>query len=436
MPASPRPSANPAAWYDGLVPVLADGHAIELLQGGDEFFPALEAEIARATRSVHLETYIWNDDPAGRRIARALAAAADRGLEVRLVLDGFGTPALTGESAATLTASRVAIRVFRPEPRLFSLDRQQLRRLHRKLALVDGHTGFVGGINILDDRHDPNHGLLDAPRFDFAVRVQGPLVAPLALTMRRLWWELSVLRRPLRALVRGGQAFPSVPWGPTAPERAAPGRRSGSAGTGSSMAGASEAAAARGLRAMFVLRDNVRFRHTIEREYLMAIRRAHRDVIIANAYFFPGVRFRRMLLRAAARGVRVRLLLQGKVEYRLQHWATQALYDELLRGGIEIHEYQPSFLHAKVAVIDDWATVGSSNIDPFSLLLAREANVVVHDRDFAALLRARLEDAMAGCEPLALDRHASRPWTQRLLEPVAFALLRLGVAISGQAARW
>lgn len=424
----PRPRARPAAWYDGLVPALADGHEIELLQGGDEFFPALEAEIARATRSVHLETYIWNDDPAGRRIARALAAAADRGLEVRLVLDGFGTPELTGESAATLAASRVAIRVFRPERRWFSFDRQRLRRLHRKLALVDGRIGFVGGINILDDRHDPNHGPLDAPRFDFAVRVRGPLVAQLNLTMQRLWWELSVLRRPLRALVRGGKAFPSVPWGPSAPVGAEPGRAAGDPAA---------ALGAGGQRAMFVLRDNVRFRHTIEREYLMAIRRAHRDVIIANAYFFPGVRFRRMLLRAAARGVRVRLLLQGKVEYRLQHWATQALYEELLRGGIEIHEYRPSYLHAKVAVIDDWATVGSSNIDPFSLLLAREANVMVQDPGFAALLRARLEAAMTDHgEAQALHRHAHRPWTQRVLEPIAFALLRLGVALSGRGGRW
>ena len=119
------------------------------------------------------------------------------------------------------------------------------------------------------------------------------------------------------------------------------------------------------MRAALVLRDNLRFRQTFERAYLLGITEARRDILIANAYFFPGVQFRRALARAA-RGVRVRLLLQGKVEYRMQYHATRSLYDQLLRDGIEIYEYMPGYLHAKVAVIDNVATVGSSNLDPFS----------------------------------------------------------------------
>ena len=142
-------------------------------------------------------------------------------------------------------------------------------------------------------------------------------------------------------------------------------------------------------RAALVLRDNLRFRRAIEREYLRAIGQARREVLIANSYFVPGRRFRRALLAAVARGVRVRLLLQGRVEYRLPHYAAQAMYDELLKGGVQIIEYRRSFLHAKVAVFDDRATVGSSNIDPFSLLLAREANLFVNDQAFAAELRSR-----------------------------------------------
>jgi cardiolipin synthase len=144
-----------------------------------------------------------------------------------------------------------------------------------------------------------------------------------------------------------------------------------------------------------LLRDNVRHRRDIERAYLSAIAGAQREVIIANAYFLPGSLFLRALVHAAQRGVRVVLMLQGKVEYRLQHYATLALYGRLLAAGVEIYEYHASYLHAKVAVIDgEWATVGSFNIDPFSLLLAREANLMVLDRDFSGDLRGSLWHAI------------------------------------------
>ncbi len=149
------------------------------------------------------------------------------------------------------------------------------------------------------------------------------------------------------------------------------------------------------------MRDNVRHRHDIEEAYLRAFARAHREVVIANAYFLPGQRFLKALCDAARRGVRVTLLLQGRVEYVLVHYASRALYRELLDAGVQIHEYTRSFLHAKVAVVDDsWATVGSSNIDPVSLLLARESNVVVRDRRFVRELRGSLMDAIeAGARP-------------------------------------
>jgi cardiolipin synthase len=188
---------------------------------------------------------------------------------------------------------------------------------------------------------------------------------------------------------------------------------------------------------MLLLRDNLANRRAIERAYLKAIGSARREVLIANAYFFPGRRFRRALAEAARRGVRVRLLLQGRAEYVLPHFATQALYDPLLHAGVEIVEYHRSFLHAKVAVVDDWATVGSSNIDPFSLLLAREANVVVLDAGFAATLRERVLASMAeGGRPVLHDEHAKRPWTQRLWGWFATRMLRLGVVVSGHRNRY
>ncbi|UCE31566.1 MAG: cardiolipin synthase ClsB, partial [Burkholderiales bacterium] len=260
------------------------------------------------------------------------------------------------------------------------------------------------------DLNDPNHGRLEAPRLDFAVRLRGPIVAAVHLAARRQWWQVNALSELLGRSEEDGGHLPKLP----EPVR-------------------SEIARAGRSRAMLVLRDNVRFRRTIERQYLRAIGRARREVLIACAYFVPGARFRRALLMAVRRGVRVRLLLQGRIEYPLAHYAAQAMYDELLRGGIEIVEYRPSFLHAKVAVIDDWATVGSSNIDPFSLLLAREANVVLIDRPFAAKLRERLLRAIdEGGAPVTQHRFRRLPLAVRLRHWLAILLLRIGLAVSGR----
>ena len=413
------------SWYESVKAELAGGHEIALLITGDAFIPALISSIEAARESIFLETYIFNDDPTGRRVARALADAADRGVAVNCVVDGFGTPQLTGEAARLMDRPGIALETFRPERFRFverirvALDRQRLRRLHRKLALFDGAVAYIGGINLLDDWHDPNHGLLEAPRLDYAVRVRGPLVASVNLAMRRLWWELSVVNRSLGRVRRiGAPRAPGPVYAPMPPVR-----------TNVQSAGS--------MRAMLLVRDNLRHRRTIERWYLRAIRKARHEVLIANAYFLPGVRFRRALIAARRRGVRVRLLLQGKVEYRLQHHATQALYDELLTEGIEIYEYQRSFLHAKVAVMDRQATVGSSNIDPFSLLLAREANVVVDDQAFADSLRRELEAAIAdGADHLALVSHRRRPLPIRVMNWCAFGLLRLAVSVTGQGSRY
>lgn len=408
------------AWYESLRPVRQGGHEVVLLESGREFFPALIEAIGAAREQVALETYIYADDASGRAVAEALAGAARRGVQVRLVVDGFGTPALGQDVASVLAAGGVEVEVFRPEPRRFSLDRRRLRRLHRKLAVIDGQVVFVGGINILDDLNDPNHGVLDEPRFDFAVRVRGPLAASALLATERLWWELFLINRARRLRP-----------GPLRRRRL----RQALGGLPGTVIG--EVTPAGGMQAMLVLRDNFRFRRAIEDEYLRALAAARREALIANAYFFPGRRLRRELIEAAGRGVRVRLLLQGRVEYRLQHWASQAMYDELLRAGIEIVEYRRSFLHAKVAVIDDWATVGSSNIDPFSLLLAREANVVIEDAGFAARLRGRIVAAIDdGGMPVQPTRHARRRWPVRMLHGLSFLLLRLGVAISGVGAEY
>jgi len=399
--------------YESLKPRMRRGHEVELLESGGQYFPALEQAIDDARASVHLETYIFEDDPSGRRIGAALERAARRGVRVRVVVDGFGTAHIDPRRARTLREAGVMLEVFRPEFRRYSLDRQRLRRMHRKMTVVDGVVAFVGGINVLDDHYDPNHGALEHPRLDYAVRVRGPLVAQAHVAAARLWWETATVNR----LARGGRKA-------SARELLQLLERVHS-----------DVASAGHVRAALMLRDNLRHRRTIERAYLRAIGRSRSEVLIACAYFFPGGRFRRALKSAVRLGVRVRLLLQGRVEYRLQHYASQALYEPFLRAGIEIVEYRRSFLHAKVAVIDDWATVGSSNIDPFSLLLAREANVAVEDAGFAGLLRERLNRAIdEGGVRVVLQRHTKRPWPVRLMNKIALLLVRIGVALTGKGA--
>ena len=392
-----------------------DDNAIQLLQNGADFFPALCQAIDAARVSVHLETYIFLPDRTGQRVLHSLEQAARRGVKVRVVVDGFGSADTALDIRDRIVAAGGRCRIYRPEPPWYGRlvpSRSRLRRLHRKMAVVDGDIAFVGGINIVDDYDDldPSDDI-PAARFDFAVRVRGSLVAYAIHAQDLLWVRLNWAR-----LRRHPGDWPRLRLGLPRPPPA------GSAG---------------GQRAALVLRDNVRFRQTFERAYLYGIQQARRDILIANAYFFPGRKFRKALLRAAARGVRVRLLLQGKIEYHMQYYATRALYDQLLRGGIEIHEYMPGYLHAKVAVVDNIATVGSSNLDPFSLLLAREANVVVDDQPFAWDLQQRLEDAIAAggrfVRPLDYQR---RGWWRRCVDAVAYTLLRVGVALTGRSGEY
>lgn len=335
------------------------GNRIALLETGAQYFPALLAAIEAAACEIHLETYIYADDPTGRQVTAALAGAARRGVAVRVLVDGFGAREFPDGPGRRLTEAGVDVQIYRAEIAPFKLRRHRLRRLHRKLVAVDGRVAFVGGINIIDDNDTPHLG----PRFDYAVRIEGPLVARVRASMAHLWRLIGWARLRRR---------PPAP--PPSPCRLD--------------------AAVDTVEAAFVIRDNLRHRRDIEQAYLEAIDGARREILLANAYFLPGRRFRRALIAAARRGVAVRLLLQGQVEYALLHYATQALYGSLLDEGIRIFEYRAGFLHAKVAVVDDdWATVGSSNIDPYSLLLAREANVVVRDIGFAAQLRGSLERA-------------------------------------------
>jgi cardiolipin synthase A/B len=371
---------------------FVSGNRITLLRSGVEYFPALAAEFDAAQREIHLETYIYEDDVAGRTIAAALARAARRGVATYVMVDGFGSKDLDAELIEGLRAAGVRFLVYRPNISPWTFRRARLRRMHRKVAVIDARVAFVGGINIIDDMDTPKH---TPPRFDYAVRIDGPLVARIHPAVKRLWALVTATQfKSARPQLRGLGPF-TVPRG--------------------------------GQRAALVIRDNFAHRRDIEQAYLAAIRHARSEIIIASAYFFPGQSFRRALTVAAARGVRVILLLQGRVEYVLLHYASRALYGAFLDAGIEIHEYHRSFMHAKVAVIDrHWATVGSSNIDPFSLLLAREANVVIEDDSFAGQLRDSLLAAITkGAVQVRHESWSTQPLGVRVVTWMSYGVARL-----------
>jgi cardiolipin synthase A/B len=375
---------------------LVDGNRLTLLESGREYFPALEAACDEAQHEIHVESYIYEDDLAGRRIGEALKRAARRGIPTHLLVDGYGSKRLSVRFLEDLKAAGVKLLVYRPDIAPWRSPRQRLRRLHRKLAVIDGRVAFVGGINVIDDMHTPRH---TPPRFDYAVRVEGPLLGHIHPAVKRLWIIVQLTQ------FSGG--WPEAD-GPE-PVTALQGRQ----------------------RAAFLMRDNLLHRNDIEDAYLAAIDAARSEILIASSYFFPGFTFRHALAQAAARGVRVILLLQARVEYRLLHYATRALYGALLDAGIEIQEYHKSFLHAKVAVIDRrWATVGSSNIDPFSLLLAREANVVIDDEGFAHELRSSLNAAMdAGARAVHPENWRRRPLPARVAYWACYGFARLLVGV-------
>lgn len=401
-------------------PALRDGHQIRLIEGGQQYFETLVVALDQARSHVLLETYIFDVHGAAAMVAEALERAALRGVRVWLLVDGVGTPQLPEVWRTRFAQAGVDWRIYAPLGTLGLLIPSRWRRLHRKLCVVDGHTAFCGGINILDDWYDPHHGSLTQPRLDFAVVAQGELVGHIQDSMTQLWWRLQGAQHAReRKIVQSFRSFKTaglpLPWKQSLP------LPDGSPSPS---------------RAALLLRDNVLHRSQIERAYLKAIGLARYEVLIANAYFLPGRRLRQALVHAARRGVRVRLLLQGRYEYFMQYHAARPVYGTLLAAGVEIYEYDASFLHAKVAVVDPdhdrpWATVGSSNLDPLSLLLAREANVVVADRLFAQQLHQRLSQVIDAQSTRISATLSQRHWHQRWRDRLAFGLMRLALFLTG-----
>lgn len=367
-----------------------DGNSVQLLINGEDYYPRVFAAIANAQEEVLLETFILFDDKVGQELQQVLIEAAQRGVRVEVVVDGYGTADLPQPFISAMTEVGISFHVFDPQPRLIGMRTNLFRRLHRKIVVVDGEQAFIGGINYSAD-HLGDYGPM--AKQDYAVEVTGPVVAQLHASSRRLL--APVLEPPSQ--VR--------------PVREPIGKVS----------------------AVLVERDNQRQRNAIEEQYLLAFRSARKRLVVANAYFFPGYRLLRELRNAARRGVQVTLILQGQPDMRWVRALSRLLYNYLLRDGVTIYEYCQRPLHGKVALVDDeWSTVGSSNLDPLSLAFNLEANLLIRDRAFNQHLYEHLSELGAQhCKPVTLERMVHGYWWRAPLIFMCFHIIRRFPVIAG-----
>lgn len=380
------------------------GNQFRLLENGEEFFPRVFECIAAAHHEVMLETFIWFEDKVGMALHAALLQAAGRGVQVDITIDGYGSPDLSPGFISALTQAGVRVHVFDPHPRLWGWRTNVFRRMHRKIVVIDGERAFVGGINYSAD-HLADFGPM--AKQDYSVEMEGPIVGFIQEFARQ---ALAAGQRAASASL-GGRMRESLLFQArklTQTLQRVPAAPAGAAG------------------ALFVTRDNGKHTKDIEHHYRIAIRAARHRIVIANAYFFPGYRLLRELRRAAQRGVDVRLILQGEPDMAIVKIAANMLYHYLLTGGVQIFEYFTRPLHGKVAVADDaWSTVGSSNLDPLSLSLNLEANVVIKDCAFNRHLSERLEYLMQhDCKQIRPGDLVEQSWWRVVRSFFVFHLLR------------
>jgi cardiolipin synthase A/B len=364
------------------------GNRITLLENGEGYYPRVFAAIAGARHEVYLETFIVFDDKVGRELQQVLIQAARNGAAVHMLVDGWGSPDIGAGILPPLLDAGVQVRAYEPLRGMFARRINVFRRMHRKIVVVDGEVAFVGGINYSID-HLAEFGPL--AKQDYSIEIRGPLV------------------QQIRAFCRAALHTPQ-PRGHAWRWRRRREAREPQATHAQREAGA----------AALVTRDNDQHRRDIELQYRAALRLARHRAVIANAYFFPGWRLLKDLRRAARRGVRVDLIVQGEPDIAFVRFAAKMLYAHLLRAGVRVYEYCERPFHGKVAVVDDeWATVGSSNLDPLSLALNLEANVVVRDSAFASVLRARLDELIShSCKAVKLPP-ATR-WSSALAQVRGF----------------
>jgi cardiolipin synthase len=360
---------------------------VRLLKNGNEAFPAMFKAIDGARKCIALEMYVIADDETGREFRSHLIAAAERGIGVMVLVDSWGSWALPDLFWNGLRSAGGAVRWFRQfKHGLFMF------RNHRKLLLIDNHTAYIGGFNVADEYYRGVNGEL--PWRDNALEISGEEVAQLRSSFRRMWIRAElpihrVIRRLKLISLRRDRTVPNI------------------------------------------RQDGVRFLESglesplqpVRKRYGTVIGNASTSIDLAMGYFYPPGSIMRALKRAVRRGVRVRLLFSRKSDVPMARWAARGLYGRLLRAGIEVWEYLPTMLHAKLAVVDDTIIAGSANLDIRSGRINYELVAVVHDPAIAALARSNFEDDLKQSERVSLTQWRARPCIQKGKERISYWLL-------------
>lgn len=355
---------------------------VRLVRSGSEFFELLEDRIRHAERSVHLQTYIFADDETGQRIGRALTDAALRGVQVYLVVDGYASQDLPTPFIEYLTRAGIHFRFFDPvwKSKYFYFG----RRLHHKVVVIDGHQGLVGGINVSNNYNDTH----ESPAWlDWALYVEGTVVEELETICQRRapGFSQRVLQRQ-------------------APDPLT-------------------------MRSVSVrVNDWVRRKRDITHTYLNMLRHGSSHVTILSSYFLPGKVFRKNLLHAARRGLKIRLIVAGISDVRLAKYAERYMYPWLLRNNIEVFEYQRHVLHGKMGICDSqWLTLGSYNINNISAYASIELNLEVHYPDLAIQAESRLQQIIdKDCVRITNERYERHSnLFQRFLQRSAYDIFRI-----------
>ncbi|MFN8154773.1 MAG: phospholipase D-like domain-containing protein [Bacteroidia bacterium] len=331
------------------------GNKIKLVHGGEEYFDALLEVIERARHFLHLQVYIFDVDETGLVILDALKEAAQRGVKVQVVADGFGSMSLGSKFPEEMARHNILFRFFSPLP--FPGIFQAGRRLHHKVVVADGKRALVGGINISDRYRGTDQQL---PWLDYALLAEGPVVLPITAICEKIF-QKRFSRRGLRKLkkLKNTSAEP-IP-----------------------------------MQVRVSVNDWIRRRNEISSAYKHMLSGAHKEIIIVASYFVPTRRLLKILVRAARRGRKVSIILSRTSDVILMKPAMTYLYSKLLQAGINIFEYRESVLHAKLCVVDKrWVSIGSHNLNHLSEFISIEMNLEVLDHAFASQTTRELYSLM------------------------------------------
>jgi len=364
-----------------------NGHQVSLIRSGETFFAAVEKIIDEAKYYIHFHTYILDEDDTGKRIVASLIRAANRGVRVYLLLDAFGTKFLSDEFIDSIEGSGILFRFFAP---VFVTQKSQLSlRLHSKIVLVDGEVAIIGGINIAD-RYFGKDGKL--PWLDFAVKIRGPECG-YVLDICRKNWNKTFIGKEKRSL----EKLEKIESHPD------------------------------NVQLKVNLNNWYRNKMEISRNYRSMIRLAQKSITIFASYFLPGSNDRKLLAKAAQRGIDIKIVLAAESDTPIFEKATHFLYDFILRNKIKIYEYQPTNLHAKVAVADGkWSTIGSYNMNRISDYASIEVNVGILDEAFTLSFEEILNNIIAkDCKEVTITENSKRSFISRFMGWVAYLAVRL-----------